>query len=58
MTTENDPIIQEIRESRDRHAREHGNDLRKIYDDLKNRQASAGRTVVSRSPKKRDRKIA
>ncbi len=47
-----DPIVGEIRESRHRHAKSLGFDLKKIFNDLKSRQEKSGKRVVSRSPRK------
>lgn len=47
-----DPIVEEIREARRRHAEKFGNNLEKIYKDLKSMQSKSGRKAISRQPKK------
>ena len=42
-----DPIVDEIRRTRDRIAREHGNDLASVFRALQDNQAKSGRPVVS-----------
>ena len=46
-----DPIVEEIRKIRDEHARKFNYDLHAICEDIRQRQARSGRTVVSRSPR-------
>jgi len=46
-----DPIVEEIRRIRDEHARKFNYDLHAICEDIRQRQASSGRTVVSRPPR-------
>lgn len=46
-----DPIVEEVRRVRDAHAAAHGYDLRRIYEDLKRKEAASGRTLVSFPPK-------
>lgn len=43
----NDEIVEEVRKAREEHAAAHGNDLRRIYEDLKAKQETSGRRVVS-----------
>ena len=45
-----DEIVEEVRRAREGHAAKHGNDLRRIYEDLKAKQDASGRTVVSFQP--------
>ena len=44
-----DPIIEELHRYREAHARRYGNDLRRIYEVLKKKEAQY--SVVNRSPK-------
>lgn len=46
-----DPFVEEIRAARSSHAAGFGNDLRRIFEDLRSSQANSGRKVVSRKPK-------
>ncbi len=46
-----DPIVSEVRRVRDEHASRYGYDLRAIYDALKEREKSSGRTHVSYPPR-------
>ena len=46
-----DPIIEEVRTARQQHAARFNYDLRKIAEDLRQRQARSGRKVVSYPPK-------
>ena len=48
----NDPIVEEVRQVRDEHAKKFNYDLRAIAEDLKKQQATSGRKVVALSPKK------
>lgn len=50
-----DPIVEEIRRIRDEHARKFNYDLHAICEDIRQRQASSGRTVVSRPARKAER---
>jgi len=50
-----DPIVAEVRAARERYAAQFGFDLAKIVDDLRRRQAAAGRAVVSFPPRRPDR---
>jgi len=47
-----DPIIDEIRASRDRLAEQFDHDLRRIFEELRERQRRSGRQVVTRPPKR------
>ena len=47
----NDPIVEEIRKYRERYAAKFNYDLAAICKDLRERQATCGREVVSRPPK-------
>ena len=47
-----DPVVEEIRAFRARYAARFGYDLAAICKDLGDRQATCGREVVSRPPKK------
>jgi hypothetical protein len=49
MTT--DPILAEIRRTREAYAARFAGDIRAMIADLRQRQKQAGRKVVSRSPK-------
>jgi hypothetical protein len=46
-----DEIIEEVREARRAHAAAHGHDLRRIFEDLKRKQESSGRMVVTLQPR-------
>ena len=48
----NDPIVEEVRQVRDEHAKKFNYDLRAIVEDLKKQQAVNGRKVVTLAPKK------
>ena len=48
----NDPIVDEIRNNRERYAAKFNYDLTAICRDLRERQATCGREVISRPPKK------
>lgn len=48
----NDPIIEEVREVRQNHARKFGHDLREIIKDLKRIERECGHRVVALPPKK------
>jgi hypothetical protein len=47
-----DPIVEEVRNARQKHAARFGHDLMAIYNDLKNTEKVGGRKVVSFSPKR------
>jgi hypothetical protein len=47
----NDPIVTEVRNFRNEHAKKHNNDLRKIYEDLKRSERESGKATVSYPPK-------
>ena len=48
-----DPIVAEIRRYRKQHAMKYGNDLKKICEALRERQATSKRKVVARPPRLR-----
>ncbi len=48
----NDPIVEEIRKHRDQYAAKFNYDLAAIYKDLRERQETCGREVVSRPAKR------
>ncbi len=52
-----DPIVAELHRIRERHAREFGYDLRRMFQNLKKEQESSGRRVVS-LPRKQTRTLA
>jgi len=47
-----DPIVEEVRRFREKHAAAFRYDLRKIYDDLKNREKESKQRFVSLPPKR------
>jgi hypothetical protein len=47
-----DPIVEEIRRIRDEYAKQFDDDLHAICEDIRKRQVSSGRKMVSRSPRK------
>ena len=49
---QSDPIIDELRASRDRLAERFDHDLRRIFEDLRDCQRRSGRQVVTRPPKR------
>lgn len=46
-----DPIVEEVRRYRQQHAARYGNDLKKICEALRERQAESGRRLVQRAPR-------
>ncbi len=48
----NDPVVEEIRKYRDQYAARFNYDLAAICKDLREREATCGREVVSRPPKR------
>ncbi|MCP5006280.1 MAG: hypothetical protein GY941_20425 [Planctomycetes bacterium] len=46
-----DPIVDEVRRSRQKHAEKFNFDLRRIFDDLKSRQNETNHKIVSFSAK-------
>ena len=46
-----DPIVEEIRRIREEHSASFGHDLKRIYEDLKERQRKSGRDYVSYPPR-------
>lgn len=53
-----DPIVEEIRKIREEHARKFNHDLHAICEDIRRRQGKSGHTVVSRPPRKVERRGA
>ena len=51
MTMFKDPIVEEVRAARQKHAAKFNYDLRKIAEDLNRKQEKAGRKTVSFPPK-------
>lgn len=47
-----DPIVAETRKLRDAYAREHNYDIDAIFQDIKKRQSTSGRKLVSRPPRR------
>lgn len=46
-----DPIVEEVRKSRQKHTAKFGYDLRRIFEDLRSRQKDTNHKIVSRTPK-------
>ncbi|MBN1608430.1 MAG: hypothetical protein JW940_17495 [Polyangiaceae bacterium] len=46
-----DEIVEEVREVRRAHAAAHGDDLRRIFEDLRRKQLASGRTAVRLPPR-------
>jgi bisphosphoglycerate-dependent phosphoglycerate mutase len=46
----NDEVVDDVRRARQANAAAHGNDLRRIFRDLKKKQDESGRTVVTLAP--------
>jgi hypothetical protein len=46
-----DEIVEEVRRVREAHAAANGNNLRRIFQDLKQRQDASGRKVVTHQPR-------
>jgi hypothetical protein len=53
-----DPIVEEVRAARQRHAKQFGYDLRRIAEDLRKRQEQSQRPVVPFPPKPPRRKTS
>lgn len=53
-----DPIVEEIREHRRRHAESFNYDLDAIFEDLKEKERRSGRKVVSLPPRRPKRVLA
>lgn len=49
-----DPIIQELHESRKKHAERFDNDLRRVFEDTKSRQETSGHRIVSRPARRNE----
>jgi hypothetical protein len=47
-----DPIVEEVREARQRHAERFNYDARAIFEDLKRKEQTSNRKIVSYSPKR------
>ncbi len=47
-----DPIVEEVRKTRERLAQEHNFDITAIFEDLRRRQAALGKRLVRRERKK------
>jgi hypothetical protein len=47
-----DPIVEEIHRIRDEQAKKFGYDLHAICEDIRAKQATSGRTLVTRPPRK------
>lgn len=47
----NDPIVEEVRRFRKEHAKQYGNDLRSIVNDLREKENSSKRTILCPGPK-------
>ena len=45
-TRTNDPIVDEVRSAREKHAAKFGYDINKIFQDIKERQKNSGRKYV------------
>ena len=54
----NDPIVEEMRAHGQEFAAEHGNDLRRICEALRELEVVSGRKIVRREPKRLERKAA
>jgi hypothetical protein len=48
----NDPIVEEVKKAREEHAARFDYDLKRIFQDLKEREGKSGHKVVSLSPKR------
>jgi hypothetical protein len=46
-----DPFVEEVRAARSKHAAKFGNNLRRIFEDLRKSQKSSRRKIVRRGPK-------
>lgn len=47
-----DPVVQEIRRIRAKHAASMGHDPKRIFEDLRKRQAASGRRYVRYAPRR------
>ena len=52
QSTRNDPIIDEVRAVRDRHAAQFNYDVKAIFRDIRARQEASGREYVRYSPRR------
>jgi len=48
-----DPIVAEVRRHREEHAAEHGNDLKRIVEALRERECESKRNLLDPGPKMR-----
>ncbi len=46
-----DPIVADVRAIRDEHARKFGYDLKRIFEDIQDREATSGRTYLRLPPR-------
>ena len=46
-----DPIVAEIRRFRQEHAEQHGHDLKRIHEAVREFEATSGREIVHRKPR-------
>ena len=46
-----DPIVEEIRRYRKEHAAKYGNDIHRIFEALREKERTSGRTYVNRGPR-------
>ncbi len=53
----NDPIVEEVRCARQKHAAQFQYDLRKIAEDLRMKEQQSGRKIVSYPPKPARKKV-
>jgi hypothetical protein len=53
-----DPIVEEVRKTREEHAAKHGYDLERIFADLKEQEKKSGREYVTLPPKRLTRKAS
>ena len=54
----NDPIVEEMRANGRAFAAEHGNDIARMCQALRQKQQAAGQSVVTREPKRLERRAA
>ncbi len=53
-----DPLVEEMRANEQEFAAKHGNDIERMCKVLKSLQATSGRKVVERNPKRLQRRVA
>jgi len=46
-----DPIVEEIRRYRKEHAAKYGNDIHRIFEALREKERTSGKTYVNRGPR-------